>query len=286
MKLKINSCDGIYSNSLDVRFGRQCDNNCAFCIEKNGINAKELNVEKMIESTIESKKTSVLILGGEPLLCMEKVLQYINGIKNYINEIYLTTSLPQVIYEKWNIFNEICENLTGLNISIQHFDSEKNNAIFNSNVPFNRIELLKKILNTNIAKKVRVSINLVKGAIDNREDVIKCVNQLDNWGCVWLKINELQDATNLYVSFRKLFPELKHKSPYSHGCQYDINVFNTQNMRVTLKECCFLTEETNKATLSDLVKVIIKRFKKKKPTYNNVLYEDGTLENAWLKGDK
>ena len=93
MKLKVNSCDGIYSNSLDVRFGRQCDNNCEFCIERHGIEARNIDVDKMIESTLNSNKTSVLILGGEPLLCMDKVLKYTNGIKYKIDEIYLTTAL-------------------------------------------------------------------------------------------------------------------------------------------------------------------------------------------------
>lgn len=33
-----NSCDGAY-DSLDVRFTKACDNDCAFCIERNGINS-------------------------------------------------------------------------------------------------------------------------------------------------------------------------------------------------------------------------------------------------------
>ena len=160
MKLKINSCDGIYNNSLDVRFGRQCDNNCAFCIEKNGIDAKNIDVEKMIESTINSGKTSVLILGGEPLLCMDKVLTYVNGIKDKVSEIYLTTSLPSSIYDRWDTFIEICKNLNGLNVSLQHYESDKNNAILNSKNPFDRIELLKKILSSEVGAKVRVSIKL------------------------------------------------------------------------------------------------------------------------------
>ena len=282
MKLKINSCDGIYQNSLDVRFGRQCDNNCAFCIEKNGIDARKVDVDKMIESTIKSGKTTVLILGGEPLLLMDKVKKYVDGIKNDIKEIYLTTSLPKTIYDEWDTFVEICKDLTGLNVSLQHYDSELNNKVFNSKAPFDKIELLKKILKTDIAKKVRVSINLVKGSIDNREDVCKCVKLLSEWGCKWLKINELQDSTDLYVSFRKLFPELKHKSPYSHGCQYDINIFDCGDMRVTLKESCFVTEQSQSASFADLIKVIIKKFKKTKPTYNNVLYEDGTLAQGWM----
>ena len=79
---------------------------------------------------------------------------------------------------------------------------------------------------------------------------------------------------------------MKHKSPYSHGCQYDIKLFNYDDMRVTLKESCFITEESRKATLSDFFKVLIKKVVKNKPTKNNVLYEDGTLVDGWLTEDK
>ena len=237
----------------------------------------------MIESTKQSGKSSVLILGGEPLLLMDKVLTYIKGIKGSVKEIYLTTSLPQTIETEWNTFCEICQNLTGLNVSLQHYESEINNNILQSKNPYDRIELLKKILSSEFGKKVRVSINLVKGSIDNREDIIKTVTLLRDWGCKWLKINELQGSADLYVSFRKLFKELKHKSPYAHGCQYDIDIFDAGDMRVTLKESCFLTEQLNKASFADLIKAIIKKFKKKKSIKNNVLYEDGTLVDGWMK---
>lgn len=65
MKLYCNSCDGIYHEFLDVRFGRQCDNNCSFCIEKAGVDDKGIDVDKLIKSTLESGKKGVLILGGE-----------------------------------------------------------------------------------------------------------------------------------------------------------------------------------------------------------------------------
>lgn len=57
---KVNSCDGIYKDSLDVRFTRICDNRCPFCIERNGIEGKETNVGRLIQSTIESEKKKFL----------------------------------------------------------------------------------------------------------------------------------------------------------------------------------------------------------------------------------
>ena len=91
---KLNSCDGLYHDSLDVRFTKACDNRCPFCIERNGIDEKGTNVEKMIESTIKSPKKDILILGGEPLLMLDKVYEYVIGIRSHVRNIYITTSLP------------------------------------------------------------------------------------------------------------------------------------------------------------------------------------------------
>lgn len=80
-KKKINSCDGIYNDSLDVRFTKMCDNNCAFCIERGGIDSfGKTNVKKLIKETIISGKKNILILGGEPLLNIEDTLEYVVGI--------------------------------------------------------------------------------------------------------------------------------------------------------------------------------------------------------------
>lgn len=94
-KKKINSCDGIYNGSLDVRFTKACDNRCAFCIKRQGIDSLgKTDVSQLIKKTIVSDKKNTLILGGEPLLNIEDVLEYVKGIRNYVDNIYLTTSLP------------------------------------------------------------------------------------------------------------------------------------------------------------------------------------------------
>ena len=115
MKFKINACDGIYSNCLDVRFTKSCDNNCSFCIEKNGIdNLGETNVNQMIVNTIKSNKKTVLILGGEPFLNLNKLLQYIKGIRSYVQNIYITTSLLEHQSKMYVKLNKKNGKTTGL----------------------------------------------------------------------------------------------------------------------------------------------------------------------------
>lgn len=287
MKLKINSCDGIYNDCLDIRFTKSCDNNCSFCIEKNGIdNLGETNVNQMIENTIRSNKKTVLILGGEPFLYPDKLLQYIKGVRDYVQNIYITTSLPKTIDLTNKVVLDILDTIDGLNVSLQHYDWVVNNNILNTSSKHNRFKILSNILrDEKLAQKVRVSINLVRGYIDNKEKLMTCINLLHKINCKHIKINELQNVSkDVYISFEEIM-NIKMKSPYSYGCQADISyMFKDYNMRFTLKRSCFVVKDKDlaKATICDLLKTIVKQFTKVK---NNmcVMYENGMINNGWIQ---
>lgn len=279
MKFK-NSCDGFYSSSLDVRFTKSCDNNCPFCIEKNGICSQGVDVGKMIESTLNSEKETVLILGGEPFLEIENLRKYVLSIRNHVEKIYITTSLPKTIADNWFCFKIIMELIDGLNISLQHYDWKKNNDIMRAKSNHNRIELLEEICSIDrYSKKCRISINLVKGQIDTKEKIDLFLRKMEEIGVRHIKINELQNSEDLFISFEKTYG-IKLKSPYSHGCQTDINL--PYNMRITLKRACFCVNENLDATISDFFKAVLKRFMKIKAT-QVVMYESGMLSNGWMQ---
>lgn len=286
MKFKINSCDGIYNNCLDVRFTKLCDNNCNFCIEKNGIDSLgETNIERMIDNTIKSNKKAILILGGEPFLNPNKLLQYIKGIRNHVEQIYITTSLPKTIDLTNNVILNILNIINGLNVSLQHYDYNINNDILNASSKHDRLEILSNILeNQTIGLKVRVSINLVKGYIDSKEKLNSCINLLHKINCKYVKINELQNVNkDIYISFEDIM-NIKMKSPYIYGCQTDINkMFKDVNMKITLKRSCFVVKDKEiiKITILDFIKVIIKYFSRKNKNMC-VLYENGDINNGWL----
>ena len=282
IKLHSNSCDGCYSDSLDIRFTKSCDNHCPFCIERQGIEGKPINVENMIDSTIKSGKKNILILGGEPLLEMENVFKYILGIRGYVDKIYLTTSLPYTILEKWNVFEKIVLFLDGLNVSLQHYSSNRNNNVLNASSNHDRIALLQKMCeNDMIARKTRVSINLVKGYIDSKLEIDRFLSMMELIGVRHVKINELQGSEDLYVSFEKVYGK-KLPSPYSHGCQTEV-ILPHHNIKITLKRSCFCVNDELTASISDVVKAFIKMFSKKERPHQMVVYEDGLLTDGWLK---
>jgi pyruvate-formate lyase-activating enzyme len=295
IKLKVNSCDGIY-DSLDVRFTKACDNNCSFCIERKGLNSLgDTQVDKLIESTIKSQKKDILILGGEPLLNPKLVLEYIQGIRQVVDTIYITTSLPKIITfgEGLETFKKIIEIVDGINVSIHDYTNEGNNKVLNSTNPHNRIDFLMEILkNETFQRKARICCNLVKGTIDSQNKIDTFLCCMAGIGVKHVKLNELQNVDiNTYVSFEDVYG-VKMKSPFAHGCQTDISDLFTKefDMKVTLKRSCFCNKDKSiaKATVSDLVKCVCKRVNPNLNCTNfKVLYEDGSIQNGWLQeGEK
>lgn len=277
----INSCDGAYRNSLDVRFTKACDNRCPFCIERSGLAPCSQDVEKMIRRAVESDRQEILVLGGEPLLDLNAIKRFVDGVKNACadKKIYITTSLPHSIVEDYGAFYDVASKISGLNVSLQHYDPMKNNDLLHATCRFDRIALLQKIL-SDFAEKTRVSLNLVKGNIDNRVELYAALRKLESIGCQHVKINELQHEPELYVSFEDITGR-RLKSPFSHGCQTDINL--GFNMRITLKRSCFLVEESRMATLPDFIKLAGKLIRRKGNDSGRcmVLYEDGSLSKGW-----
>jgi len=274
-----NSCDGYY-RSIDVRFCKRCSNACSFCIERNGIKQCGCtNVAEITKSTLSSDRDNVLILGGEPLEEIEKARDYVKNIRKYKKHIYLTTSLPKDIYEHPDTFYEIMEMLDGLNVSLQHYDPDINNDVLNAGFRHDRIQMLEGICRK-WPHKVRVSINLVKGYIDSRKEIDKFLDVMESIGVKHVKINELQNEEEIYVSFEKAYG-MKLKSPYAHGCQHDVSI--RDNMRVTLKRACFCVNSNLEASFADLIKAVLKKLMNIHPEPQVVIYENGMVSNGWIQ---
>jgi len=284
MKLCCNCCDGAF-DSLDVRFTKACDNNCSFCIEKEGIPALPMaEVDNLITNTLKTKISSVLILGGEPFLYPERLLEYVKGIRPFVRTIYITTSLPKTMMNHGKEVFEIMKLINGLNVSIQSIFWKENNEILKASSQHNRLNIL-RALNDIWADKIRTSVNLVKGGLDTKEKLILTLRSLsDSFGCKFVKINELQHEKDLYISYEDIMG-IKLPSPYSHGCSTMIDHFKEYGMKILLKRSCFLVEESRQATFTDLVKVIAKRHIKPQNKFA-VMYEDGSVKGGWISGKK
>ena len=184
---KCNSCDGIYE-SLDIRFTKACDNNCSFCIEKFGIKSLgKTDVAALAKSVFDSDFKNILIVGGEPLLDLQKLYQFVHLVRSYtkVKKIYVTTSLPisiDINLDTKNLLIDIIKLIDGLNVSLQHYDSRINNVVLHASSKHDRLETLFMLtrINPEIRNKIRVNLNLVQGYIDNKIEVLKAIRLLSN----------------------------------------------------------------------------------------------------------
>ena len=332
MNLRCNSCDGIYG-SLDIRLTKRCYNHCSFCIEKKlGVSTrrKDPDTTKMLDNILTINQDlrstlipnqdieSVLILGGEPLLHFEDLINLIRWIKLLSKlKIYVTTSLP-VDLVTYPQFEELVTGVDGVNISYHSGWKETNAAVYygskyNTYLETKKREYLVRI-NKRYSHKIRINLNLSKCGVDSLNDLRYALNTFAELGCNWVKINELQDSPEYYVSFEDLTEE-NLPSPYAHGCEsvlyyqgltYSLDsnlspvkpaLYHRENLPdwlkgiklpdlITLKRSCFLTEPSREATLSDLTKLILRKVLPLPKKKFRVMYEDGSIYKGWLKNEK
>lgn len=278
-KKNCNSCEGLYPNSMDVRFSKACDNKCLFCIERAGIQSAQFDVSKMIASTCASGKREILILGGEPFLFVDHLLEYIRGIRPFVEKIYITTALPVSLTLNNKKVIEIIELVDGINCSVHYFTDAGNNRILNTVTPRSRLDILAGLL-TYCPDKIRVMGNLCRGGLDNADAIVDYLKYMTNLGAKEIKLNELQFSPEYFVNFEEVMGD-KLPSAYAMGCQRYIRV---DGYRCLLKRSCFLVEDSKQPHFRDLFKALDARFdKKERKSGFLVLYEDGTLYNGWRK---
>ena len=283
-----NACDGAYS-SVNVRFTKDCDNNCAFCVERNGLSSLgRPNPEKITQAIIDSGIKDVLILGGEPFLYVDELLTCCRLIRPHVDAIRITTALPKIFSTHIDPrLEEIFSLIDGLNVSIHSIVHDENMRAFGAKFQHDRLDCIEE-LNRFIPMKVRVSLTLSKGAIDSRGALVDAVAVLLRIGCMSIKINELQNAPDHYVSYERIM-EIRMPSPYAYGCQTQVTHFDHVAFNpctIIVKRSCFLVEPSANPTIMDVVKCARKRWFKCPKNAFAVVYEDGSSCNRWLQMSK
>jgi organic radical activating enzyme len=288
----INCCDGIYK-SLEIHWCSECTNNCSFCIDKTGTPFRRYNYSKIKQRAFELLDTrdldDVLILGGEPLLHLDDVIDFCKEfkIRHPYKKIYITTSLPKICYDQVDKFTHLLTLVSGLNISVLHYDQSKAARLFGANLGYNRHFFICSSITDWHKSKITLCANLTKGKFDSREDIEGFVNVYSLFGYRQFKIRELQNADNEYVSFDSVMGA-KRKDPYIFGCSQNIYYDNRSWQKhytpgasiVTIRRSCWNACSAYKKTKMDSCKEALKKLFKK--DFNSlVLYENGSVYNGW-----
>lgn len=279
-----NCCDGLY-NSFDIHFTSACDNKCAHCIDQkySGLGINVPNVSEIVKTIIENQDgyEDVLFLGGEPCLYLSELLDCSKQIKDKTNlKVFVTTSVPKICSDRFDLFSELLQVVDGVNLSVQHHDEKIADFIRQTKSKYDRQAFYQFLPNK---EKIRINLNIVKPHLYTREDITDCLLHYDKMGFNSIKLSEIQHGKEFFVSFEKTF-DIKIGSPFYSGCQTYLDtkeIIPKMKTPLLLKRSCFMCEETLSASIKDGVKVAHKLLFKPNDNKYGVIYENGLLTKQW-----
>lgn len=286
IKYNVNICDQIESE-LQIHFTKKCPNKCPFCVDalNDGLHGVALkpNVDAMYATVFEykDKVNSIGISGGEPMIYMKELHDFITRVKSNTSlKVYIITSLPYAAYAHRNLLYEIIEMCDGLSISPQHYDEEIADKIRGHKSLYDRQAFYRELPHK---EKFTMNINMVKPYLCTKEEICKCIKHYNDMGFKNIKLAELFDRDEMYVSFEKTFG-IKLKSPFAHGCKTEFDItpwIPSFDGKFVLKRVCFLVNKLLHANLSDTFKAATRALFAKKYNFG-VVYEDGSLHPYWI----
>lgn len=297
--------------NYQCRLSLACNANCPFCIEKDSCRNNEVSTNDYIQKLDKSIKElhlngiepSITITGGEPCLVKDKLLKTLNTIsKNNVSKFNLNTN---GILLTQDILIKIKETkMPHLNISLHHYDLEKNKAFFGGkSISIDQLKLIKDTLGCtyNDSTRVRIQCVMMKGGIDSVEEVVKFIEFIkelgfDNVAFRGLsKLKEVGNDLDLHnycedkaVDTFSIVNELKNHKDFLFNCQ-NISDHYTYEDWIYGKKDNFYGIDIHVA-YSDM-DILEKREKEELSKNLNyarefVLYEDGSFCGGWNKDIK
>lgn len=265
-----NPCNGRYGKSLDVKITNDCNCSCDFCIEKGGYRPPQAPVEKLIHTTNALRDyQTLLILGGEPFL-YDHLPEYLEGIRK--DRVYITTNGSA--FSKHPL-ERLAGKLTGINISVHHYNEATNAQILGRYVSFDAIRNAVKVFK-DFGVTVRINTNLVKGFLSCREDIEFMVRLARELGADDIRFAELQNCNKLFISAQEAAPELfGHLSadPFSGGCEHLIKDTSWDDpFKISVRLACGLVNPYRPAPASPI----------RKGSETKVLYPNGMVYDGWV----
>lgn len=233
--------------NLNVFVTESCQNKCFFCINdktNKNINIRSLSDEeyiiglKKLFNELNCENFEITITGGEPTLDIHRFVKTIQICHEYSLRCRTvsTTGLNLMsLYNGKPLCQHMIENnfVHNINISRMHYDESRNNEIFDgrnlTNKDIERLALFFKLNNA----EMRVSCNLIKGYIDNPDDILKFIDHYMDLGVETVMFRELEMCENVRLnniveSMLRLFEYIETL----HGMVYDVDVYSYKDLIV------------------------------------------------------
>lgn len=255
-----NFCGGNYQDWLEVYLTDKCNGKCIWCVDKDGFRPTDrASTKELLHAIGKSGKKNIILLGGEPTLYPE-LHTLVKGIKLLNKKVYVTTNGSCL-----HLWTTTLTKLDGLNISIHHYDLNKNKDITG-------IKLSKHYIRQHIrATQTRLNCNLIKGYIDNKEEIYKFIEFAKEIGATKVRFSELKNDVNNFVNLTTLFDGEYglNNDPMINGCHQEVKI---DRFHVSFRQMCGLQ---NPLRPKHDCKLATKR----------VLYYNGIMYDGWQVGE-
>lgn len=264
-----NFCSGAFPNWLEVNLIEQCNAHCSWCIERDGYHPTE-KAEWWVIATkaLKHGAQNIILLGGEPTL-YKNIKPLISILKAAKRDVWLTTngSLLTAEYVKCTI-----AEVTGINISIHHYNLEKNQGI--TGIAIDKINLMESIATLQSTRaSIRMNCNCINGEIDSIDEIIKYIEFAKMLGANKVRFAELKQDDNKFVDLAKImnYKYGLNDNPFTDGCNSDVVI---NEMPINFRQMCGL--QTTRRLIPNDPKQVLKE----------VLYYDGNIYNGWQTAKK
>lgn len=259
-----NFCGGNYQDWIEVMLTPKCNGQCKWCVDKDGFHPKEqVSWHVLVDRLEKVGKKNVILLGGEPTLYTD--LPYlVRGLVNNNKNVYITTNGSRMTWLAKNVYG-----LTGINISIHHYDLDRNKDI--TGLKLGRPQLKANIDYLWWRDKVPVRFNctLEEGQIDSKQEIMKYLAFAKRMGAKSVRFAELKHGdsfVDLYEIFGNEFGLTNN--PYEDGCSTDAVI---DGMPVSFRQMCGIQTSFRPAPINPQPQADKK----------TVLYYNGVVYNGW-----
>lgn len=281
---KENLCSKYAEKMLSIKICNTCNMVCSFCVDRGGRDGGRINIDKIAKEAISKDEyKTVIITGGEPFLVFNSVVELCRLLRPHKNRIVLNTNGSMLSVEKVLSLNGLIDELQ---VSVHHYDEEKNGNVFGKNVSFSDMKTALA------AKSFVLSINSTfnnEYTQDERKEAVSKMVSFCSWvGADRLRLTELKKVDgNDFVALDDFFPKLDEfvkrssKNLITQGCT---KYYTDNGVFVSVKRlcqyakgkdapafsCCFISNDGQK-------KIDVET----KDTFK-VIYSDGIVTDDWV----
>jgi len=253
--------------NLYVRF-KGCNANCLFCEFQD--NACPFDMEKYLEIVKElSTKLEIRkfgFTGGEPTMVYDKFKEVVMATRELSPTSILSVNTNGLNLTKLFNYKELISTLDNVALSRHHYDEDKNNEIlgFKSATNDEIREVQKLHSNPDL---LHFSCNLIKGYIDNEEEIFKMLNHA----------NDLNVFRTGLVSLMPVNDYCKDNHIDSNKFELNSRFFNTKRWTNGKVCSCSNYNYMPQDFKEEFVKIYFKRTLGNSPLTNTLVYDGEKL---------